>query len=255
MNESSAEKKGSLKISPEQTVRELVVNYPALRPQLEKLGVDYCCGGLRPLSDAVRSAGLEWGAVESALKQVWSSAQSETPSVNWNEASLSVLTDHIVEKHHTFTKEQLLRLDELLKKVQRAHGDRHGELLNRLRELFDGLDAELSEHLMKEEQILFPAVKGIDAFVSGIGARPIVHCGTIENPIRQMMLEHDHAGDVLADIRKLTGNYQLPADACQTFAALYDGLQALEADLHEHIHLENNILFPKSAAQEEAMNS
>lgn len=255
MNESPIEKKRPLEISPEQTVRELVVNYPALRPKLEKLGIDYCCGGLRPLSEAIQFAGLEWSSVEKALKQAWSSVQAEAPSADWNGAPLSDLADHILEKHHTFTKEQLLRLDELLRKVQRAHGELHGELLIMLRQLFDGLDAELSEHLLKEERILFPAIKGIDAFVSGTGARPVVHCGTIENPIRQMMIEHDHAGDVLGDIRRLTGNYRLPADACPTFAALYEGLQVLEADLHEHIHLENNILFPKSMAQEATMNS
>jgi regulator of cell morphogenesis and NO signaling len=255
MNESTADKNYPLEISPEQTVRELVVKYPQLRLQLEKMGIDYCCGGLRPLRDAVQSAGLEWAVVEAALREAWTAAQSEAPAVDWNNASLSVLADHILEKHHTFTKEQLIRLDALLQKVQRAHGEKHSELLSQLRRLFDGFEAELSEHLMKEEQILFPAIKGIDTFVSGTGARPVVHCGTIENPIRQMMLEHDHAGDVLVEIRQLTGNYQLPADACQTFAALYDGLQALEADLHEHIHLENNILFPKSAAQEATMNS
>jgi regulator of cell morphogenesis and NO signaling len=132
--------------------------------------------------------------------------------------------------------------------------EQHGALLNKLQELFDALEAELAEHLQKEEQILFPAIKGIDFFVSGNGTRPEFHCGTIDNPIRQMMLEHDNAGGVLAEMRQLTDNYQLPADACRTFGALYDGLQALEADLHEHIHLENNILFPKSIEQEKTMN-
>jgi len=244
-----------IEINPDQTVRDLVVRYPQLRPQLEKLGIDYCCGGLRPLSAAVQAAGLDWGMVESELEQAWVTSQTKAPATDWNVASLSALADHILEKHHTFTKAQLLRLNELLQKVQRAHGEKHGELLSQLRQLVDGLDAELSDHLLKEERILFPAIKGIDAFVSGIGPRPEVHCGTIENPIRQMMLEHDAAGEVLAAIRKLTGNYELPADACQTFAALYDGLQALKADLHEHIHLENNILFPKSLAQENSMNS
>jgi regulator of cell morphogenesis and NO signaling len=255
MNKSNAEKNRPLKISPEQTVRELVVQHPQLRSQLEKLGIDYCCGGLRPLSAAVQAAGLKWRTVEDKLKQAWSSAQKEEPATDWNAATLTVLADHILDKHHAFTKEELLRLDGLLQKVQRAHDEKHGELLNQLRQLFDGLAEELSAHLLKEEQILFPAIKGIDAFMSGTGPRPVVHCGTIENPIRQMMLEHDHAGNVLVDIRKLTGNYRLPADGCRTFAALYDGLQALEADLHEHIHLENNILFPKSTAQEAMINS
>lgn len=235
------------------TVGDLVVQAPQLRQTLEKLGIDYCCGGNRPLVSAAEQAGLQWDAVDATLTEALA-AQPETAEKDWNSASLSELVDHILDKHHTFTKEQLIRLEQLMQKVQRAHGEKHGELLSQLRKLFDGLEAELSEHLMKEEQILFPDIKGIDAFVLGTGPRPEVHCGTIDNPIQQMMLEHDHAGDVLVDIRKLTGNFQLPAEACQTFAALYEGLEALEADLHEHIHLENNILFPKSAEKENSIN-
>lgn len=244
-----------IEINPDQTVRDLVVQYPQLRAQLEKLGIDYCCGGLRPLSDAVKAAGLDWDPVENQLKSAWIAAQTEAPSTDWDAASLSALADHILEKHHTFTKAQLLRLKELLQKVQRAHGEKHGPLLERLRSVFNGLSAELTEHLMKEEQILFPAIKEIDAFASGTGERPEFHCGTVEHPIRQMMTEHDSAGEALVELRRLTDNYRLPDDACQTFAALYDGFQALEADLHEHIHLENNILFPKSLEQENSMRS
>ncbi len=236
------------------TVGDLVVRHPQLRQSLEKLGIDYCCGGKKPLAIAAEEAGLRWDAVEAALTEVLET-QPVSAATDWNSASLTVLTDHILDKHHVFTKAQLLRLNELLRKVQHAHGDKHGEQLDELRQLFDGLDAEISAHLLKEEQILFPAIKGIDAFVSGAGPRPEIHCGTVENPIRQMMLEHDHAGDVLAEIRKVTNDYQLPADACQTFAALYEGLQALESDLHEHIHLENNILFPKSVVQEAKINT
>lgn len=134
-----------------------------------------------------------------------------------------------------------------------AHGIKHGEMLARLQRLYDGLHAELDTHLMKEEQILFPAIKAIDAFVNGKGEKPVVQCGSVANPIRQMEAEHDSAGEALAGIRQATDSYRLPADACLTFKALFDGLQTLEADLHEHIHLENNILFPKSIKLEEGM--
>jgi regulator of cell morphogenesis and NO signaling len=126
-------------------------------------------------------------------------------------------------------------------------------MLARLQRLYDGLHAELDTHLMKEEQILFPAIKAIDAFVNGKGEKPVVQCGSVANPIRQMEAEHDSAGEALAGIRQATDSYRLPADACLTFKALFDGLQTLEADLHEHIHLENNILFPKSIKLEEGM--
>jgi len=123
-------------------------------------------------------------------------------------------------------------------------------MLRGVRKPYDLLHAELDGHLVKEEEILFPAIKEIDAFVTGKGERPFVHCGSVANPIAQMEAEHENAGSALVDIRRETDNYTLPADACQTFAAFYEGMEALEADLHEHIHLENNILFPKSIKQE-----
>ncbi|MFV0438226.1 MAG: iron-sulfur cluster repair di-iron protein [Desulfopila sp.] len=255
MRNSSAHQSPPLKISPEQTVREFVVNYPQLRQQLEKMAIDYCCGGQNSLGQAIQSVGLDWNEVETRLQQAWDCAQTEATPQDWNLATLSVLADHIVTTHHVFTREQLERLDGVLQKVQNAHSARHGQLLAAVRQVFDGLAQELFLHLQKEENVLFPAIKAIDAFIAGSGPRPEIHCGTVANPIRQMMLEHDSAGDALAELRRLARNYQLPDDACQTFTALYDGLEALEADLHEHIHLENNILFPKSLAQEETMGA
>jgi regulator of cell morphogenesis and NO signaling len=247
--------KENLTLTPTQTVREVVVNYPLLRQPLEELGIDYCCGGLRSMAEAVRAAGREWDETRTALIKDWNDAQKTETPVDWNAASTTALVDHILESHHVFTRAQLERIDGLLQKVQRAHGEKHGSLLASLRALFDDLRADISEHLMKEEQILFPVIKEIDAFVAGTGTRPAFHCGTIEHPIRQMLMEHDTAGEVLVQWRRLTDNYQPPADACQTFGALYDALQALEADLHEHIHLENNILFPRSLTQEQSMRA
>lgn len=240
-------------IRQDMTVGDLVVRHPQARPCLEKLGIDYCCGGKRPLIEAVEAAGLKWPVVMAALEEALAPKQKDKEHTDWNTVPLGKLADHILEKHHTFTKEQLSRLDGLLARVEKAHAAQHGKMLAGLRREFEPLRAELEAHLMKEEQILFPAIKGIDAFMSGKGARPVVHCGSIANPIRQMEHEHDSAGNALAEIRRMTDGYRLPPDACQTFAALYDGLQALEADLHEHIHLENNILFPKSIARENDM--
>jgi regulator of cell morphogenesis and NO signaling len=240
-------------IRPEQTVAELVIRHPEWRERLEMIGLDYCCGGKRPLGQAVAAAGLEWSAFVATLSNASAANAADTVQTNWNKSPLGVLVDHILEKHHSFTKGQLSRLDGLLTKVEAAHGAKHGEMLARLRRLFDGLHDELDAHLMKEEQILFPAIKGMDAFVHGQGEKPVVHCGSIANPIRQMEVEHDRAGEALAGMRRVTDNYRPPLDACQTFRALYDGLQALEADLHEHIHLENNILFPSAAELEATM--
>lgn len=238
-------------IRPDMTVGELVVQFPQLRLRLEKMGIDYCCGGKLPLSTAAKQAGIDWPVLLAELKEVRVSDQKISGNTDWNRVSLSVLVDHIVDTHHAFLKEQLPRLDQLAARVEKAHAAEHGNMLSHLRRVYGSLRNELEPHLLKEEEILFPAIKGIDAFMTGSGTRPVVHCGSVANPIRQMEHEHDTAGNALVELRQLTDNYQLPPDACQSFAALYDGLQALEADLHEHIHLENNILFPKSIEQEE----
>lgn len=240
-------------LRPEQTVAEIVIRHPCLRERLEQLGIDYCCGGKRPFAEAVERAGLELNAVLENLGQALLQKQTGTPSIDWTAVSLTVLADHILDTHHVFTKTQLARIDALLAKVQNAHRSRYGSMLDSLRSAFDPLRAELEAHLMKEEEILFPAIKGIDGFLSGRNGRPFVHCGSIAHPIRQMEHEHDGAGSILADMRGITDNYRLPDDACQTFAALYEALEALEADLHQHIHLENNILFPASVSQEQQM--
>lgn len=240
-------------INAKQTVGELVIQHPGLKATLEQLGLDYCCGGKRPLDQAAREAGLDLSTVLTLLEDALSGGQKETEP-DWAAVPPSRLADHILVTHHVFTKAQLPRIDRLLAKVQQAHAARHGAMLAKLRNLFDPLRAELESHLMKEEEILFPAIKGIDGFLSGKGERPVVHCGSIANPIRQMEHEHDGAGGALVSLRKLTDGYRPPADACETFKALYEALEALEADLHQHIHLENNILFPASVRQEEQMN-
>ncbi|WP_372846007.1 iron-sulfur cluster repair di-iron protein [Pontiella sp.] len=236
------------------TVGDFVVQYPQLRQTLEQQGIDYCCGGKKPLGEAAEAAGKEWPAVEAALNAALAE-QPEADTRDWNSAPLSELVDHIVGTHHAFMKEQLPRLDGLLQKVQKAHSSMHSDMLGKLRRAYDAIRSELEAHLMKEEQILFPLIKETEAFVVGGGQKPVSHCGSVANPIRQMEIEHDNAGNELAVMRKLTDGYQLPIDACQTFAALYEGLAAMEADLHEHIHLENNILFPKAVVQEAEMNN
>lgn len=240
-------------IRPDTRVGDLVVRHPQLRPYLEQLGIDYCCGGKKSLLEAAQKAEQKWPAVMAVLQGALELEPEGRVGTNWNVPPLSLLADHIVTKHHAFMKEQLPRLDGLLSKVQKAHGGQHGEMLNQLRGVYDILKAELEAHLMKEEQILFPAIKGIDAFMAGTGDRPVFRCGSIYSPIRQMEYEHDSAGKALAEMHRITEDFHLPPEACQTFAALYDGLKAMEADLHEHIHLENNILFPKSVEREEDM--
>ena len=233
------------------TVADLVLAHPALRPLLDRLGIDYCCGGKKPFAQAVRDAGHDLQTVMANCRRTLQASAGAPVATDWNRASVTELADHILATHHAFTRSQLARIDGLLARVQRAHAAAHGALLEQVREIFDALRAELESHLAKEEQVLFPAIQAIDGYLAGRNARPAIHCGRVAYPIRQMEAEHDSAGAALARLRALTGGYQAPADACATFQALYEALTALEADLHEHIHLENNILFPRSIAQEE----
>ena len=229
------------------TVGELVAQYPQTRTVLEKWGIDYCCGGRHDLKTAAAEKSVNLDALLAALNEVIETiASKEIPEQNWTTATLAKLADHIEAKHHTFMKEQLPRLSLILAKVKKAHGDKHGQMLTELEDVYLSLLEEIEMHLMKEEQILFPYIRQIEAYANGSGPKPQVHCGSVANPITQMEREHENAGRALGRMRELTNEYTLPDDGCMTFVALYEGLAAMEADLHEHIHLENSILFPKA---------
>jgi len=240
-------------VSDKTTVRELVGRHPATREVFERHGVDYCCGGGKCLADAARESGADLAGLTADLKKALQAKPAGKVRVerDWFAASLSELAQHILDTHHVYTKSAMPRIGELLRKVLRAHGPRHGAMLEQVRRLFEGLDEEIAAHLMKEERMLFPYIQALDDGARAGAGRPESCFGTVRAPIQQMEQEHEHAGDALEQIRTITGGYTLPADACPTFAALYTELQRLEADLHEHIHLENNILFPRAIKAEE----
>jgi len=182
-------------------------------------------------------------------------AATNTPDLNedernWAEAGLAELADHIEQCHHAFMKENLPRLEGLLSKVRKAHGKRNDCVLKPLAATFDHLKEEIEAHLFKEEQILFPYLRQLDAFAQGQIPRPECHCGSVSNPIGQMIYEHDSAGAALKRMRQLTSNYTVPDDGCESFRSLYEGLAELEDNLHRHIHLENNLLFPQAVELE-----
>jgi len=238
-------------ISEDTRVAEIVTHYPQTRRLLEEVGIDYCCGGRQPLRDACRKAGLSQGDVVARLGEVIRrSKQEQARPVNWLEAPLTGLVGHIIDAHHGYLKENLPRLKGLSDKVYEAHRQRHGDMVERVKRCLEQLRIDIEMHLAKEEQILFPLIRQMEVFVAGQGLQPVIHCGTIENPIRQMEAEHESAGGILAEIRGITRQYEVPEDGCESFRALYDGLAALEANLHEHIHLENNILFPRAVELE-----
>ena len=234
------------------TVRSVVGRCPQTRPVFEAHGIDYCCGGDKSLSAAAAEHGLKLPLLLDALEQALQASPGKTPSEqpDWYAAPLGDLVSHIVNVHHSYMKQALPRLRGLVEKVLAAHAAQHGAMLRQVQELFAALDAEISLHLKKEEQVLFPYIVALDAHVRTGAAKPAACFGSVRGPIGQMEHEHQSAGEALAKLRQVTGDYALPTDACPTFAALYEELQRMEADLHQHIHLENNILFPRAGEME-----
>ena len=237
-------------LSPETTVREIALQVPESTRIFEKLKIDYCCGGNQPLAQACASAGIEVDNVMSMLAGV--AEPKVVHRVDFKEASLPELITHILETHHVFTKAEMDRLELLAEKVANAHGANHPELI-RLQDLVAALCAELKPHMFKEEQILFPYMIAMSDAAEHERPAPFAPFGTVNNPIRMMMREHDGAGDILRALRALTSDYTLPADACTSYRTLFHALENFEMDLHQHIHLENNILFPKALDLEQVM--
>ena len=169
----------------------------------------------------------------------------------WHTTSQAELITHIVEKHHAFTREELERLDALLAKVCGVHGQNHPELFH-IQDQFGKLRGDLEPHMLKEESVLFPYIIRMEEAAVGNQALPTPPFGTVRNPVRVMMAEHDAAGYILGRMREASSDYTVPADGCISYKTLYSALAELEVDLHQHIHLENNILFPRAVEQENA---
>jgi regulator of cell morphogenesis and NO signaling len=232
----------------EETVGQIAAAAPGAVRVFEKYKIDYCCGGNRPLRDVCEERGLSAEAIAAELQAA--TTQGREPARDWRTASLSELIAHIVNKHHEYLRRELPAEGNRLERVIQAHGAKYPESLLPLKEVFAGLAMELEMHLRKEEMVLFPAIEELEA-AAAAGRRPLpLPFGTVQNPIRMMISEHDGAGRALEEMRRLTGDYTLPADACNTYRALFEGLKEIEGDLHTHIHLENNILFPRAAELE-----
>ena len=235
-------------IAATKTVGEIVAETPNCAREFEALGIDYCCGGSRTLSEACTQLNV---SVEETLARLEKSAEQATSAEdkNWQVLPLSDLIAHINSTHHVFVRSESPRINALAAKVVGVHGKNHPELLT-VRQLFSALSEELHVHLMKEEQILFPYVLRMEESVTAGEMAPPAMFGTVMNPVRMMMREHDGAGDALRSLRAVTSDYKLPEDACVSYRTLYQALQDFEKDLHQHIHLENNILFPRATAME-----
>ncbi len=216
------------------TLGDLVSHNPAAARVLDSLGLDYCCHGDRPLDVACAEAGLDADEVARSV--------ADLPRVDgdasWTGLDPAALADHIVANHHAYLHQELPALELLAAKVESVHGERHPELAAVTR-LVRELRADLEPHLMKEERVLFPAIRALTR-----DHQTQFPFGTVANPIRMMMLEHDTCGELLVELRAAAGGFAVPADGCASYRSLYERLDALELDTHIHIHKENHVLFP-----------
>ncbi len=231
-------------IDAEKTVRDLAAAVPGATRIFEELGIDYCCGGGKSLSDACAGSGKSLQSVIETLEQSIERSD-EKSSDNWQVRSLAELTAHIVEKHHAYTKKELARLEQLTAKVVSVHGNNHPELL-KVQSILQSLKNDLLAHMLKEEHVLFPRIVQLEDAVRRGQTVPAAILAAVRNPVRVMMQEHDIAGDLLRELRSASGNYIVPPDGCISYRTLYQTFQDIEHDLHQHIHLENNILFPRA---------
>jgi regulator of cell morphogenesis and NO signaling len=218
-------------IQSDSIVGQLAAEHPLATRVFHRHGIDFCCNGGRKLQEACAAQGVDTGMVLEEIRKELSN--TTIPEERWGQAPLEDLVQHILVAYHGPLKEELPRLESMARKVLEVHGDKDPETLSEVVEVYAGLKAELSQHMVKEEQILFPMIEQGQGAMAG-------------GPVSAMKHEHDSAGAALRRLRELTKDYQVPPGACNTWRALWHGLAALEESLHQHIHLENNILFPRA---------
>jgi regulator of cell morphogenesis and NO signaling len=233
------------------TVREIALEAPLTTRVFEEYKIDFCCGGRRPLSEACEKAGADEKEVAAKLAELIEGPRSDNDP---ERLRVPELVNYIIDKHHEFSRTEMLRLAGLAEKVAWKHSENHPEL-NELKEAFALLTNDLVGHMRKEEMMLFPYIHDL-VRAKARSIVPLVPVfGTIDHPIRMMQFEHEEAGSILEKMRELTNDYAVPDDACPSFNALYVGIEALEKDLHQHIHLENNVLFPAAVELEKSVFS
>jgi regulator of cell morphogenesis and NO signaling len=241
-----------MSITKEQTIGQLVTDDYRTAQVFQEHGLDFCCGGNRTIEEACVNKAIDPDDVVQALNRINTNGV-KVKEDNYNQWSLDFLVDYIVNNHHEFTRNKLPEIGKYAKKVAKVHGERHEEL-NKIYYEFTMLHTEIFNHLDKEEQILFPYIKQL-VEAEKKGEKPEApEFVEASNPIAMMEEEHDEAGISMAKIRRLSDNFTPPEDACTTYRLLYQNLEGFEKDLHKHVHLENNILFPKALELEKRLN-
>ncbi len=229
----------SLTITSTMNVGDIVTQYPQAADLFKKYKIDFCCGGNRPLHDAVLEKNLNEDEIVQALNEGYEKMQAmNTETTNWQEVSSADLIDHVMQTHHAYLTDELPMLGQLVTKIYRVHGSGHPEL-GEVYNHFHDLSKELMEHIIKEDEVIFPLIKSYEADPSSEKLEEV------KAAITELEKEHDHAGDLLKLIREITNDYELPADACMTYTTTFQRLEALESDMFIHVHKENNILFPR----------
>lgn len=235
-------------ITAESALATIALRSDAHATILARHRLDFCCAGRRTLSQACAASGLDVGAVLAELDAEAQARTAAATSFDWHERPLPEIADFIVRTHHTFTRAAISRITPILAKVAAKHGERHAELAKVAR-AFHELAADMEPHMLREEQVLFPYIRSLA--LPAAGRPPAPPFGTVRNPVRMMMAEHDRAGALLAEIQDATADFALPADACTSYRALYAALAELRLDLLRHVSLENNVLFPRAIDIEE----
>ncbi len=237
-------------IDPQTTVGQLVTERPGRSRVFETLKIDFCCGGKKSLNEACAKRGIDPEAVIELLEKADAEGAQSDDIVDADSLSLTELADHIEREHHAYVRAELPRLDVMTEKVNRVHGETEPRLAE-VRGAFCALRDEMTTHMAKEEQIVFPMVRQLEQSNGAVSHRG----ETIADSIRRMETEHELAGDALATIREATDNFTPPMWACNTYRAMLDGLAQFETNLHVHIHKENSVLFPKAIALEAGTNA
>lgn len=229
--------------TPGTTLGEIVSGDYRAAAVFQKYGIDFCCGGARTVEDACRAKQIDAIEVLDDVARECATADAAAPQYTTWEPS--ALVAYIISKHHAYVRKSLQAITAYTQKLVKVHGPHHPELLQ-VDRLFAGVAAEMTSHIMKEERILFPFIVELQEAAARGGPAPFIPFGTVANPIHMMEEEHESAGSAMARIRELTSNYTVPDDGCTTYRAGLQELEAFEQDLHAHVHLENNILFPKA---------
>ena len=230
------------------TLSQIVTKDHHAASVFEKYSLDFCCKGNKSLGEACKEKGINTEQILSELQN--NSLVSKENAFRFNEWELDFLADYIINNHHQYVRNAIPVISAHAEKVASVHGKRHPETVE-VSKVFSVVYKDLRQHIMKEEEILFPYIKYLVKVKNNCAKPEAPYFGTIKNPINMMEAEHTSAGDNLFNIRKLTDNYSLPADACTTYTTYYKELKEFEEDLHKHVYLENYILFPKAVKLEE----